>query len=464
LRIVDGAAEICQFVGAVPEQPLTFVDLAGESDAQAKAQCLIRQTLSQPFDLRAGPLFSWILLRQSPERFLWCQIYHHIAVDGFGRRLIAQRLAAIYNQLASRSAVASGEGSKLEDLIRDEEAYAASAEFAADRAFWMARCVDLGERASLAYRVDAAPARPLRQTIALDKNVTSALRTKARECGGSLPRLITAVAVSYLHRFTGVDEMLVGFQVASPRDRCGTRTPAMLTNTVPIRLHLEPTLGFDTLFAQCSAEIAASLQHQRFPWLTLRQALSLSPTEGDPFCLVVNYAATADRTAFAGAPTWTRNLARGPVQDLQVNVDDAPEEGGLLIDLDGNPALYPVAGASGAWRPAAARTGADCNGWPQARPRRTCGTRRARARTRRHCVQQLRSATTASDALRSVRRAGEPHARRDGAHLRHEPAQLCWPRWCSQPAGTPLDWRWHRAWQLGRYPARPLETISLSRS
>src|SRR5439155_18388177 len=52
---------------------------------------------------------------------------------------------------------------------------------------------------------------------------------------------------------------------------------------------------------------------------------------------------TADRTAFAGAPTWTRNLARGPVQDLQVNVDDAPEEGGLLIDLDGNPALYPEA-------------------------------------------------------------------------------------------------------------------------
>ena len=61
----------------------------------------------------------------------------------------------------------------------------------------MARCVDLGERASLAHRVDAAPARPLRQTIALDKNVISALRTKARECGGSLPRLITAVAVSW---------------------------------------------------------------------------------------------------------------------------------------------------------------------------------------------------------------------------------------------------------------------------
>ena len=100
------------------------------------------------------------------------------------------------------------------------------------------------------------------------------------------------------------------------------RTPSMLTNVVPLRLHLDDAMTIDELLTQAAAAIRAMMPHQRYPSQALRRDLRLLPMEPDAYSLTVNFMPFDLGQSFAGHPANTHNLSHGPIANLVVGVFD----------------------------------------------------------------------------------------------------------------------------------------------
>ncbi|XVM10718.1 condensation domain-containing protein [Bacillus subtilis] len=82
-----------------PDVQLHVIDVSSEPDPEKTALNWMKADLAKPVDLGYDPLFNEALFIAGPDRFFWYQRIHHIAIDGFGFSLIAQRVASTYTAL-----------------------------------------------------------------------------------------------------------------------------------------------------------------------------------------------------------------------------------------------------------------------------------------------------------------------------------------------------------------------------
>ena len=155
-----------QFVGS-PDWSLSLIDVSAEADPQVAAEAWMRADYEQPAELLRGPLFGYALLKVAPSRFLWYQRYHHIVMDGLGRALITQRVAHVYSAMSQGVAADPCPFGSISQLLESDAQYRTSAQWRRDEAYWLKRCTDWPEPATLASRPVPALHHRLRQTTYL---------------------------------------------------------------------------------------------------------------------------------------------------------------------------------------------------------------------------------------------------------------------------------------------------------
>lgn len=333
---------------APPEGPVQWVrsdaaggwtpgvlDLSGEADPHAAAAWAAREALARPFDpLGEEPLFRWRLIRLAPERFQWLQTYHHLIIDGLGRSLIVARLAEVYSALAGGGEAPAHQMAPLGEVLHDP-AYAPGAKaFEEDRAFWLERMADAPEAQSLSFRPDTGGVGFIRETRRIEAAAREALEALGQAQGASLAAVLTAATAAWLSRLTGAPQVLLGWQVSGRHGGAARRTPAMLTNVVPLRIEAEPSRSLGDLVRQAAVESRAALRRQRYPHEALRRDLGLAPSAADVFATILNIMPFEPDAALGPALGRTSNLSNGPVRDLTVVVHDLGPQG-LRLDLNG---------------------------------------------------------------------------------------------------------------------------------
>ena len=88
-----------------PEHTVEVVDLRGASDPDTAALTWMRAAMAKAGGSDAGPLFLAAVLRVTDDRSLVFHRVHHIALDGAGMALFAERVAEIYSCLYDGRAV-----------------------------------------------------------------------------------------------------------------------------------------------------------------------------------------------------------------------------------------------------------------------------------------------------------------------------------------------------------------------
>ena len=68
------------------------IDLSGDPEGEAKARAAMRHDMDTPRGLKGEALAAERIYRLGPERHLWYQRVHHLAVDAFGTELITDAL------------------------------------------------------------------------------------------------------------------------------------------------------------------------------------------------------------------------------------------------------------------------------------------------------------------------------------------------------------------------------------
>ncbi|MEC1777365.1 non-ribosomal peptide synthetase [Bacillus mojavensis] len=329
-----------QMMNPSPDVQLHVIDVSSEPNPEKTALNWMKADLAKPVDLQHDPLFREALFKARPQRFFWYQRIHHIAIDGFGFSLIAQRVAHAYTALAGGRYADDRSFGSLQDILAEDAEYRSSDTYEEDRQFWLNRFADRPEVVSLAERAPRTSKSFLRQTAYLPPSDVNALKEAARYYAGSWHEVVIAVSAAYVHRMTGSEDVVLGLPMMGRMGSASLNVPAMVMNLLPLRLSVSPSMSFSELVLQISREIRSIRQHHKYRHEELRRDLKLIGENHRLFGPQINLMPFDYGLDFAGARGTTHNLSAGPVDDLSINVYDRTDGSGLRIDVDANPEVY----------------------------------------------------------------------------------------------------------------------------
>ncbi|HKV07632.1 MAG TPA: amino acid adenylation domain-containing protein, partial [Thermoanaerobaculia bacterium] len=333
-----------------------LVDLSGLSAAaqEAEAAWLTQALAVQPFDLAAGPLLRSALLRLDPERHVVLFSIHHIVTDGWSMALLMQEVAELYR------AATAGEPSPLPELPVQY------ADFALWQRAWLTGAA-LEEQtgwwhqslAGAPHVLDLPTDRPRPAVQSLRGAHVFALlpvdlEALSREHGATPFMTWLALFGALLHRYTGVEDLLVGSPIAGRNHAELERLIGLFVNTLVLRVEMQgdPTLA--EVLGRVRERTVGAYAHQDLPFEKLVEELhperSLAHTPLFQVMLVQQNAPVGaveipgltflPRPAESGTARFDLHLAltdtpSGPVADLEYNRDlfDPPAMARLLGHL-----------------------------------------------------------------------------------------------------------------------------------
>ncbi|WP_110495011.1 non-ribosomal peptide synthetase [Amycolatopsis antarctica] len=328
-----------QHTGAAAPPGLSIMDLTGAVDPDRRAREWMDADLAVAADLEGGTLATEALLRVGARRYLWYQRCHHILLDGYGFTIVARRVAERYTALDAGAEPPANPFRPLADLVTEDAAYRESPAYAADRRFWADRMADRPDPASPAR--PAAPAHGfLRERATVPPEVVAALSAATGSARAGWAELVGAALAAYLHRATGAGPVVLGLPLMGRLGSAGARIPATAVNVVPLRVGTGPATTFGELTAAVAAELAAIRPHHRYRGEDIRRDLGLLGAGRRLVGPWINIKPFATTPRFADLSATTHYLAAGPVDDLSVTVQGAPDGSGLVLEFDGNPNAY----------------------------------------------------------------------------------------------------------------------------
>ncbi len=264
LRFGETNGEPWQLLGVSCDWSVTFHDVTSEACPEDAALAWMRADFARSVDLVRDPLVAWALFKVAQNRFLWCHRYHHILMDGLSLSLVVRRMAEVYTALAHGAPPSENGFGPLHLLFEDEAAYRAPKQFADDRDCWVNCFADRPVPARLGHRPPQIHGSTLRETSYLAPPIMEGLRSAASKAGTSWPALMIATTAAYLHRMTGLRDVVIGLPVTGRTTPATQRIPGMASNVLPIRIDARTDSAAAELARNASRIIHQALRHQRY--------------------------------------------------------------------------------------------------------------------------------------------------------------------------------------------------------
>ncbi|MFA7404714.1 MAG: aminotransferase class III-fold pyridoxal phosphate-dependent enzyme [Pelobacteraceae bacterium] len=267
--MLDG--ELMQTVLNDAPLAITRLELPAEEVREAIARFI------SPFDLTRPPLLRILTVKTGPDRHIIVLDSHHIALDGFSLNILISEFMRLYSgeQL-------SWPAPQYRDYVRMQQTYLESSAAGVDEQFWLDRLA--GQLPVLQLPNDFS--RPDwyqfagdNVRAAYDRELTSALKQAAAKSGTTLFMFLLAGFAALLQRLTSQDEMVVGVAVSS-RDAATLNTIGMFANTLPLRIAMDTTAGFDTFARTLTRETFTAFEHQQYPFERIVERLNLPVDTG----------------------------------------------------------------------------------------------------------------------------------------------------------------------------------------
>ncbi|WP_096144848.1 non-ribosomal peptide synthetase, partial [Pseudomonas fluorescens] len=257
--------------------PQAHVPIASMDAHEAGLKAMVEALITQPFDLRHGPLMRVSLLRLADNEHVLVLVQHHIISDGWSMQVMVDELVQLYG--------AYSQGQDL-DLPTLPIQYG-------DYAVWQRSWMEAGEKTrQLEYWRDLLggeqpvlelpfdhqrPAMPThrgaRLNIALPRPLLDSLKTLARREGVTLFMLLLASYQVLLHRYSGQQDIRIGVPIAN-RNRVETeRLIGFFVNTQVLKADIDGQTTVAQLLRQVKQRALEAQAHQDLPFEQLVEAL-----------------------------------------------------------------------------------------------------------------------------------------------------------------------------------------------
>src|SRR5277367_5463054 len=260
---VDG--QVFQRAGD-PEVELAFHDLSDSRHPVQEAREMAASIQNIPMP-SGDPLFTFALFQTWADEFYLFGCFHHIVIDGTGITLLAHRIATVYAAIVSDAPIPPAFFGSLQELVRCESEYEASADYLDDEAYWTESLPpESGQRNRLPQAARDGDPRSPSAPIRLDPIV---LR-QVQELSGAwnMPRssILTAASALLVRGWCAEgSEVVLDFPVSRRVLPESKTLPGMISGAVPLVLKVLPGSTVADFCQHADARIREALQHQRYP-------------------------------------------------------------------------------------------------------------------------------------------------------------------------------------------------------
>ena len=268
-------------------RPQVCMELSPVEADETDLKALVEARITQPFDLRHGPLMRVSLLRLAEDEHVLVIVQHHIISDGWSMQIMVDELVQLY------AAYSQGQTPQLPavpvqyaDYARWQRDWMEAGEKSRQLDYWLELLG--GEQPVLELPLDhqrpAVPShRGARLNIALPTPLVDSLKVLAQREGVTLFMLLLASYQALLHRYSGQQDIRVGVPIAN-RNRIETeRLIGFFVNTQVLKADIDGQTTVRELLAQVKQRALQAQAYQDLPFEQLVEALqperslSLSP-------------------------------------------------------------------------------------------------------------------------------------------------------------------------------------------
>ncbi|WP_422733746.1 amino acid adenylation domain-containing protein [Micromonospora sp. WMMD558] len=336
-RLVAVDGEPRQVVDEEQAVTLTVDDLRGLPDADERAGPLLRRDSDEPFDLAAGPLARWRLVRLSDDRSLLLVTMHHAICDGWSVGVLIRDLGAFYAALTTRAPAPAPLTVQYADHTGWQRRLLAGETRTAQLGYWRDRLG--GAPATLDLPTDRPrPAAPSHTGETFGVRLPAALVRRldklGRRHGATRFMVLLAAFHLLLGRYAGVRDVSVGSPVSGRTRPEFDDLVGFFVNTVVLRTRWRDTDTFADLVSAAREAVLGAYEHQDVPFEQVVEALRppRDPSRSPLFQVMLSAQTVPERTT--ALPGLTVTVAEQPGRvakfDLTVAWDETPLDSGDL--------------------------------------------------------------------------------------------------------------------------------------
>lgn len=275
---------------------LPIEDLRGlpKSEREAHARRLAANEARQPFNLATGPVLRFRVLHIDETGHILLITMHHIISDGWSRGLFMRELLTTYEAFSAHRPsplpecpiqyvdYAVWERQNLRDSAMD-----------AKLAYWKRRLAGPLPIIDLPTDHPRPPVQTFRgatQALKLSRATTESLKTLSRREGVTLFMSLLAAFQTLLHRYTGLDDIIVAVPIAN-RGRVELESLlGLFANTLALRTDFADRPSFRDLLRRVKEMMLGAYANQEVPFVKLVRELHLERDPSRPPLVQVMFA------------------------------------------------------------------------------------------------------------------------------------------------------------------------------
>lgn len=281
-RFVDTPSGLRQEIGAPPPLVLETADLSQQPPEQRDADfaSLERDVSATSFDLAAGRLCRFCLVRRDHEHWALLMVFHHMVFDGHSAQLWLRDLRAL---LRGGALPAAGPAMTVRQAAAEERAWQHSRDYQTELNRWLGRLT--GASAPLNLRPDRP--RPMRRDYAgafLECALPQALLgehiQRAAQLGASPFMAVAALLAGYLSARGHQADVCMGFPHGGRGDGATEETIGNFVNLLAMPLRIEAADTPRKLIEKTRQTAQASYAGYRVPFSSLVERLGVERIPG----------------------------------------------------------------------------------------------------------------------------------------------------------------------------------------
>ncbi len=282
----DASGEVRQWVKTTDELKfeLEHKDFSEVPNNEGLVSEFITEASLQPFDLVNGPLVRAILIKVSPDRYLFCYIMHHIISDGWSMGVLSKEVMAVYESHWS------GVPAKLPELTIQYKDYANwqidqinSSSLSKNKDYWTNALSGNLPRLDLPTTkirpsVNTHNGRLLRGY--LSEEVTAQLKQYGDSNNGSLFISLLTIWNILFQKYTSQEDIIIGSPIAARDHADLVNQIGFYVNTLVLRNKIDHNEDFNTIYTKVKESTLSAFDNQMYPFDALADDLNLDRTPG----------------------------------------------------------------------------------------------------------------------------------------------------------------------------------------
>ncbi len=264
-RLIEQEGEILQFHAPHTPEEFPIYDFSSSGpDGIANWESAVTH---EPIPLFGGPLYRFVLFKDSEAGGGLLVKLHHIISDGWSMILLCNRIASVYLDLLGGKEPAIEDAPDYELHVKEEQEYLASRAYGRDAAYWK-KILSGAAEPTVLKNVSSAAISPVGQRLSfeLPEILNHAIYTYCEEKRVAPFSVFCMALAIYFKRIGGASPFTIGVPIFNRTNYIFKQSTGMFVTTLPFLGEIDDAKSLNEFGAELADAWMELLRHQRYPF------------------------------------------------------------------------------------------------------------------------------------------------------------------------------------------------------